>query len=672
MGDPIARVQNPFPTNIAEFVRNLPHKEMTNDEFRIYMNNCKWGGNAFFRTYYQLACQVGLYYIDEKSIYHPRFIRDISDEEATEYLKKWFSKYYVPNPYTRGFDLLEKPVVVEYSIYEYLKEEKNDNSIGKVCEEVFKEKIGNPDILINTINRYSSLIKVQDNKCYIREGADKVYTMNSRDDKKAFFETFNDASGSSNGILLSEIVDKGYNRIIFGAPGTGKSFLLNEDTKAFIDDAKKLTEDEIIKEEIFQAGNNRSKYFAIGLKYHCQFEGKKPKEVSQWLDCSVNAAYFIVQGSKAFALLRYVKKYDDSSFSESCIRVEYEKLVENRKSMNQACAALVGYMYADLIEEKSGNEFNDILGLNHTSSIGFWITYGIQAADYKYEALETGMYKRFERVTFHPDYSYAQFVGTYKPVKSQQEDSSISYDYVPGPFIRVLVNALKNPKKPFLLLIEEINRANAAAVFGDAFQLLDRNSEGSSLYPIEASEDLKNYLSSVGIESSTLAIPSNMFIWATMNSADQGVFPMDTAFKRRWNFEYIGINDNEEDMKDSVVVLGTGDQAHKIRWNDLRHAINDFLSQQGINEDKQLGPYFIGRNVVVPQEGEEIDSSLFISTFKNKVLMYLFEDAARQKRSTLFSGVDRKNSYSSICEAFDSKGMYIFNENIFSNVEKLN
>ena len=170
MGDPIARVQNPFPSNIAEFVRNLPHKEMTNDEFRIYMNNCKWGGNAFFRTYYQLACQVGLYYIDEKSIYHPRFIRNISDEEAAEYLKKWFSRYYVPNPYTRGFDLLEKPVVVEYSIYEYLKEEKKDNSIGKVCEEVFKESIGNPDIFINTINRYSSLIRVQDNRFYIKEG----------------------------------------------------------------------------------------------------------------------------------------------------------------------------------------------------------------------------------------------------------------------------------------------------------------------------------------------------------------------------------------------------------------------------------------------------------------------------------------------------------------------
>lgn len=285
---------------------------------------------------------------------------------------------------------------------------------------------------------------------------------------------------------------------------------------------------------------------------------------------------------------------------------------------------------------------------------------------------EMKSFNRFERVTFHPEYSYAQFVGTYKPTKSKINEDSITYEYVPGPFIRVFINALNNPQKNFLLLIEEINRANVSSVFGDVFQLLDRDSDGNSLYPIEASEDLKNYLLSVGIETTSISIPSNMYIWATMNSADQGVFPMDTAFKRRWDFEYIGINDNEDDMKDYTVVLGTGEKKHKIRWNDLRHAINDFLSDLGINEDKQIGPYFIGRDTAVPHNGTELDSSLFISTFKNKVLMYLFEDAARQKRSTLFSGVEgNRNRYSSICEAFDLKGIYIFNERIYSSVEKL-
>lgn len=164
----------------------------------------------------------------------------------------------------------------------------------------------------------------------------------------------------------------------------------------------------------------------------------------------------------------------------------------------------------------------------------------------------------YERVTFHPDYSYANFVGTYKPVPFIDRDGkdAITYEYVPGPFMRVYVNALKSGRtespKPYLLIIEEINRANVAAVFGDIFQLLDRDSQKVSEYPIQASEDIKKYLAKeLGGEPDNYAkikIPNNMFIWATMNSADQGVFPMDTAFKRRWDFTYIGINDNDADL----------------------------------------------------------------------------------------------------------------------------
>ena len=154
----------------------------------------------------------------------------------------------------------------------------------------------------------------------------------------------------------------------------------------------------------------------------------------------------------------------------------------------------------------------------------------------------------FERVTFHPEYTYSQFVGSYKPVTDERGD--IRYDFVPGPFMRVLVAALKSGRtdtpQPHLLLIEEINRAKVAAVFGDVFQLLDRDDSGASAYEIHATEDIKKYLiSELGKATDIIRIPDNMFIWATMNSADQGVYPMDTAFKRRWNFEYIGIDEND-------------------------------------------------------------------------------------------------------------------------------
>lgn len=275
----------------------------------------------------------------------------------------------------------------------------------------------------------------------------------------------------------------------------------------------------------------------------------------------------------------------------------------------------------------------------------------------------------FERVTFHPDYSYAQFVGTYKPVMERHD---IAYRFVPGPFMRTYVEALRsamsdNPK-PHLLLIEEINRANVAAVFGEVFQLLDRDDIGKSEYEIKPSEDVRQYLAdefeTTPDKFSSIMIPNNMFIWATMNSADQGVFPMDTAFKRRWDFTYLGIDDNEDGICGKYVYLAA-DRSQKIEWNSLRKAINQFLAGEKINEDKQLGPYFISKSIVVPKNGDEIDRDKFIATFKNKVIMYLFEDAAKQKRSKLFEGCSRNSTrYSEICREFDNKGIGIFNSDI--------
>ena len=373
----------------------------------------------------------------------------------------------------------------------------------------------------------------------------------------------------------------------------------------------------------------------------------------------------------------------------------------------------------------------------------------------------------YERVTFHPDYSYANFVGTYKPVmvfnkkasldqdtddvisvlndkgksaqekydllferfksegltrlplllglytdepfKTRKQDGSdaagdnivershgkairkyvnlirgqettgdIAYEYVPGPFMRVYVNALKSARtgkpKPHLLIIEEINRANVAAVFGDVFQLLDRGEDETSEYPIQASEDMKGYLAKeLGGEPddySKIRIPDNLFIWATMNSADQGVFPMDTAFKRRWDFTYLGIDDSDKDIRGKFVTVGSKEK-QRIEWNELRKAINEFLADEKINEDKQLGPYFIARNIVIPADGgSEINSESFCDVFKHKVLMYLFDDAAKQKRGKLFQGSAKgQTRYSKICEAFDEQGIGIFNADIQRRVK---
>ena len=167
--------------------------------------------------------------------------------------------------------------------------------------------------------------------------------------------------------------------------------------------------------------------------------------------------------------------------------------------------------------------------------------------------------------------------------------------------MRVLVEAMKSIKnkniKPYILIIEEINRANVAAVFGDVFQLLDRDANNVSEYLIETSQDIRKYLSKELNEPednfTKIGIPNNMFIWATMNSADQGVFPLDTAFKRRWDFEYIGINEEDKKISNRTVIIGKNEFEKEIVWNELRKSINDKLTELNVNEDKLLGPYFI-------------------------------------------------------------------------------
>lgn len=277
----------------------------------------------------------------------------------------------------------------------------------------------------------------------------------------------------------------------------------------------------------------------------------------------------------------------------------------------------------------------------------------------------------YERVTFHPDYSYSQFVGTYKPVMDT-DGKSIRYDFVPGPFMRIYVDALKSGRteapQPHLLIIEEINRAKVAAVFGDVFQLLDRDDDGVSEYEIQASEDIRRYLASkLGGDPDNyrkIRIPDNMFIWATMNSADQGVYPMDTAFKRRWDFEYLGINENEEKIASigNIRLSGTDEV---LNWNTLRKAINAKMSSDEfrINEDKLMGPFFLSKKIIMSDEsGTIVDQDKFIKAFKSKVIMYLYEDAVKQRKHNFFSGCD-SSKYSSVCDAFDENGIEIFGAN---------
>lgn len=264
-----------------------------------------------------------------------------------------------------------------------------------------------------------------------------------------------------------------------------------------------------------------------------------------------------------------------------------------------------------------------------------------------------------KRVTFHPNYSYQQFIGTYKPTpiykdvasevklynSTKREELSvgenkepiIDYTFVPGPFLSLLIEAMKeeNREIPYMLIIEEINRASVASVFGDIFQLLDRDKDGTSEYEIEFNADVTNYLISRGIDEKSIRIPNNLFIWATMNSADQGVMPLDSAFKRRWSFEYL-----ELDKKADVVSkLSVKFLDQEYSWNKFRNILNDKLISLSIPEDKLIGPFFL-------KESELKDNN----AIKNKLLIYLKDDVVRHNPETLFT----KRTFSGIIKEYDA------------------
>lgn len=241
----------------------------------------------------------------------------------------------------------------------------------------------------------------------------------------------------------------------------------------------------------------------------------------------------------------------------------------------------------------------------------------------------------FVRVTFHPDTDYASFVGCYKPSMNGKE---IEYKFVPQAFLKIYVDAWKSlilkEKKHYYLIIEELNRGNCAQIFGDIFQLLDRKGNGYSEYYILADTDVVDYLKSddgfgndeyneytkklkneypegaTDIDKGVLALPCNLTILATMNTSDQSLFPIDSAFKRRWEWKYVRINYEAGDLKDVKLWNGT------TKWLDFIEAINTYIADKTHSADKQIGERFV----------KPKDSKIDYETFRDKVMFYLFND----------------------------------------------
>lgn len=270
---------------------------------------------------------------------------------------------------------------------------------------------------------------------------------------------------------------------------------------------------------------------------------------------------------------------------------------------------------------------------------------------------------------FHPDTQYNDFVGSLKPMTVMiNKIPSVTYAFRPGPFTNALVKAKLYPSEHIFLVIEEINRAPAAAVFGELFQLLDRNKTGESTYGINASDpDLLEHINERLREAEVpeiteLKIPANLSLLATMNSSDQAVMPLDTAFKRRWSFEYLEIDFAKNGVAKTEFELNTGKDTYIVSWPQLAEIINIALTEIGVAEDRLIGPFFLSAREL----GTSVEAK---KSLRSKLFVYLWDDVLRHLGHERLFDPELK-TFGKLSRAF-SDGKCIFNSKLCLAIESI-
>lgn len=336
-------------------------------------------------------------------------------------------------------------------------------------------------------------------------------------------------------------------------------------------------------------------------------------------------------------------------FTTDLLNVLFEDPTAFEQELNKYNLTFNDNYYA--IKENDIEDLFDMASSNNIKYIDFPTSYQVifygapgTGKSYKIKAQLEGVSKEnIFRTTFHPDSDYSTFVGAYKPTKGKRplyglnggltvrlndggdlSEDVITYKFIPQAFLNAYMRAYQTEDKVYLI-IEEINRGNCAQIFGDLFQLLDRDENGVSEYSIKADADLKAFLEdelgedNPGLKDGELCLPSNLYIYATMNTSDQSLFPIDSAFKRRWDWEYEPIKYKNTDWK--IVIDGT-----EYSWTSFQRKVNDKILSATSSEDKMLGDYFVN-----PSDGVITEKVLL-----NKILFYLWNDVCKDGEGDIF------------------------------------
>ena len=384
-----------------------------------------------------------------------------------------------------------------------------------------------------------------------------------------------------------------------------------------------------------------------------------PKSVNNYSDFKrINETVAKIKGVDSFDIYSCVHTKELQDIIDSLNNNEEFKQYEKTGS-NQYSNALKTYMRFLYAKEIFQNEAKKIKAPSNLTLQQIY--YGAPGTGKSKAIKDLTFGEDVIRTTFHPDSDYASFVGTYKPIteevvlrdcngkkviddetKEVVKEERIAYKFIPQAFLEAYVEAWKklgSGKKQYLI-IEEINRGNCAQIFGDLFQLLDRNEYGFSDYPIVADKDMQKYLEKefegweitnkdkinqlygeanmVGLimKGERLVLPSNLYIWATMNTSDQSLFPIDSAFKRRWDWKYVPIREGRDKETNAKLnwYINTGNKQYD--WWSFISKVNKLIGSLTNSEDKKLGYFFC------KAKDGEIDEDLFVS----KVIFYLWND----------------------------------------------
>lgn len=384
-----------------------------------------------------------------------------------------------------------------------------------------------------------------------------------------------------------------------------------------------------------------------------------PKSVNNYSDFKrINETIAKIKGVDSFDIYSCVHTKELQDIIDSLNNNEEFKQYEKTGS-NQYSNALKTYMRFLYAKDIFQNEAKKIKAPSNLTLQQIY--YGAPGTGKSKTIKDLTFGESVIRTTFHPDSDYASFVGTYKPIteevdlrdcygkkvidddtKEVVKEERIAYKFIPQAFLEAYVKAWKelgSSKKQYLI-IEEINRGNCAQIFGDLFQLLDRNEYGFSDYPIVADKDMQKYLEkefagweitnkdeinqlygeanmvNLIMKGERLVLPSNLYIWATMNTSDQSLFPIDSAFKRRWDWKYVPIREGRDKETNAPLnwYINTGDKQYN--WWSFISKVNKLIGSLTNSEDKKLGYFFC------KAKDGEIDADLFVS----KVIFYLWND----------------------------------------------